>query len=588
MMNPVQAEEILAAHRRALLAPAGGRGTVYKAAAARLGISLATLYRKLDALTVKKARKQRADAGSTALQLPELQLVSALLVESIRKNEKQLSSVRLAVARLRSNGLIRADVVDAKSGEVRLLSTSAITRALYQHGLHPSQVLAPDPAMSLASKHPNHCWQVDASISTQFYLDDEGARTMSPVEYYEGKPQNLKRIERKRLWRYVITDHASGTLYVHYVLGAESAENLCHVLISAMQKRCAEDPFHGVPLSIMTDPGAAMTSAMFRNLCHALGIELIINQVGNARAKGQVEQAHNIVEREFESGLKLERATTLEWINARVGEWMRAFNGTAIHSRTRRTRYGVWMLIRPEQLRLAPAAEVCREMATSAPESRVVSPLLRVSFNGAEYDVSTVPEVMVGESVLLTRNPWRDADSAQVLRHDADGHPVLHVVERVGLNEFGFAVGAPVIGETYKRHADTPAQMNRKALEQIATGTDSVEAAEKARKAKKLPFGGAIDPHKHLTDTVLPDYLPKRGTDVETRVTVAAIEIAPLTRVQIALRLQARMGALWSPQCMAWLTDNYPEGAPEEQLDAIAADLQRALQRPALRVVGGE
>ncbi|MBG6289687.1 transposase family protein [Pseudomonas nitroreducens] len=586
-MNPIHAQEILAAHQQALASGAGGRTAIYKAAAARLGMSMATLYRKLESLTMKdKPRKRRSDAGSTAIPLRELQLISALLVESIRANNKQLSSIKLAVARLRSNGLIRAESVHKPTGELRPMSESAISRALYQNNLHPSQLLAPAPAISLASKHPNHVWQIDASISTQFYLDDDGTKTMSHAEYYDGKPENLKKIERKRLWRYVITDHTSGTIYVQYVLGSESAENICHVLICAMQKRGEQDPFHGAPFMVVTDPGAAMKSAMFRNLCQALGIELIINEVGNARAKGQVEQAHNIVENEFESGLKLEKAESLEHINARVGEWMRAFNATEIHTRHRRTRYGVWMQITPQQLRIAPPAETCREMATSAPQTRVVSPLLIVSFNGAEYDVSSVPGVMVSEKVLMTRNPWRDAESAQVIRHDDNGRQVLFVVERIGVDQFGFRYTAAMFGEEYKRHAETPAQVARKVLEQIATGTDTQEDAEKARKAKAVPFAGAIDPHKHLTDTSLPAYLPKRGTEVETTVTVATVELKPMSHAAAAKVLRARMGADWTAESLSWLKSNYPDGVLEEQLDTIVQQLQ-VPARPGLRIVGG-
>ncbi|MBN0480792.1 transposase family protein, partial [Pseudomonas aeruginosa] len=331
------------------------RTELCQAAADDLRISLATLYRKLKEVTVTQPRKKRVDAGTSALTRDEAELLSTTLIRSIRDNDKQLSTLERAVERLRNNGKIVAGSVDHRTGEVTLMSLSAIGRALRAYGLHPEQLLRPAPAVELVSLHPNHVWQIDASISTQFYLANDGARAMNKAEFYDGKPENLKRIEKQRLWRYVITDHTSGTLYVHYVLGAESAENLCHVLISAMVKRGDTDPFHGVPFMIMTDPGAAMTSSMFRNLCRALGIELIINKVGNARAKGQVEQAHNIVEREFESGLQLmQKPRTLEEINGLAGRWMRHYNATAIHTRHHRTRYAAWMTIKPEQLRIAP------------------------------------------------------------------------------------------------------------------------------------------------------------------------------------------------------------------------------------------
>lgn len=593
-MSAVMTQRLVALARDIEQAPHGSKTALCKAAAKDLGITLATVYRKLKEVTVTNSRKRRTDAGTSALERQEAELISTVLIQSIRENDKQLSTLERAVERLRSNGHIRAEIIDGRTGEIRPLSLDAISRALRVYGLHPDQVLRPAPAVELVSLHPNHVWQIDASISTQFYLADDGARTMDKAEFYDGKPENLKRIEKQRLWRYVITDHTSGTLYVQYVLGAESAENLCHVLISAMQKRGEHDPFHGVPLCIMTDPGAAMTSSMFRNLCRALAIELIINKVGNARAKGQVEQAHNIVEREFESGLRLmDKPSTLEQINDLAGRWMRHFNATAIHTRHRRTRYGAWMQIRADQLRIAPDADVCRELAIAQPEKRKVTAKLRVPFRGAEYDVASVPGLMVGDTVLITRNPFRDADSAQLVLVGEDGRDHYHVVERIEKDDNGFAangVTRRVIGEGIRSLPESQAEQTKKVLDQIATGTDSVEAAEKAKKAKVTPFGGSIDPFKEQADTTLPTYLPKRGTELETRVSLAnlaSVELKPLNRIELAKALRARLGDAWTPESMTWLKTHYPDGAMEEQLDSIVQQLQ-APARPGLRLVGGE
>lgn len=575
-MNPVQTQLLAQIAQRAANALHGQRTAIYKAGAAELGISLQTLQRKLKEVSVTKPRKRRSDAGGSALPLAEAQMISAVLLESIRANNKQLSTIERAVERLRSNNLILAGRVDVATGVFQPLSNGAISRALRAYKLHPEQLLHDAPAVSLASKHPNHVWQVDASISTQFYLADDGARVMKKAEFYDGKPANLKKIERQRLWRYVITDHTSGTVYLEYVLGAESAENLCTVLINAMQKRHESDPFHGVPWTLMTDPGAAMTSGIFRNLCRAMSIDLIINKVGNARAKGQVEQAHNIVEREFESALKFQAAESLEQINAWAGQWMRYYNATSIHTRTRRTRFGVWQLITPDQLRLAPAIEVCRELAVSTPEERKVSNLLRVSFRGAQFDVSSVPSVMVGEKLLITRNCWRDQDAAIVVLMGEDGREQYHVIERIEMNEFGFADTSATIGEQYKSHAQTPAQLSRKVLEQLTTGTTNEEDAKAARKAKTLPFGGLIDPHKHVTDTVLPAYLPRRGTSLN--VNAPTVEHALLTHVEAAKLLRPRMTELWSAETFSWLQQHYPNGIALEQLDAIEAELKRPVE----------
>ncbi len=590
-MSPIHIQLLMQVAQRIDAASYGERTAIYQAGAMAMGVSVSTLQRHLKTVRVAKPRKRRSDSGCSALPLEEARLISAVLLESIRANNKQLSTIVRAVERLRSNNLVKAGRLDEATGEFRPLSRSAISRALRGYKLHPEQLLQDAPAVSLASQHPNHVWQVDASISTQFYLADDGARVMSKAEFYDGKPANLKKIERQRLWRYVVTDHTSGTLYVEYVLGAESAEHLCSVLINAMQKRSELDPFHGVPWVLMTDPGAAMTSGIFRNLCRVLSIDLIINRAGNARAKGQVEQAHNLVEREFESALKFQAASSLAQINAWAGRWMRYFNGTSIHTRTRRTRYGVWQLITPQQLRLAPSVEVCRELAVSTPEHRKVSNLLRVSFRGAQFDVRSVPGVMVGEQLLITRNCWRDKETAIAVLVGDDGRERYHVIERVGVDAFGFAESAAMIGEQFKRHCDTPAQVSRKVLEQLATGTASQADAQAARKTKAVPFGGLIDPHKHVNDTVLPAYLPRRGTALD--VNAPSVECVPLSHVEAAKVLRPRLGDLWTAQTFGWLQQRYPEGVLEEQLDAVEAELNRpaeVLLRPfsLVRASGGD
>ncbi|WP_232786599.1 transposase family protein [Achromobacter sp. DH1f] len=42
----------------------------------------------------------------------------------------------------------------------------------------------------------------------------------------------------------------------------------------------------GVPLMVMLDPGSAITSAIFKNLCRALRLHVQINKPNNPRVKG--------------------------------------------------------------------------------------------------------------------------------------------------------------------------------------------------------------------------------------------------------------------------------------------------------------
>jgi hypothetical protein len=603
-MSSVLTEQLVAVAQAARQAGQGGKGAIYAAACQTLGISRATLARRIKEVTFMEHRKRRSDAGRSALTRDEAMTISGALMASARKSDKQLYSVGDAVEALRANRMIRAEFLDRETGELRPLSESTIHRALRMYGLHPEQLLAPAPVTELASRHPNHVWQIDASLCVLYYLlpaaqmrvrdgRDGGLRVMNHAEFYKNKPKNVARIAADRVWSYEITDHASGWIYVEYVMGAESGENLCSVLINAMQERGGHDLLHGVPRVLFMDPGSAGTASMTRNLGRALGIEIIAHKAGNARATGQVENARNIIERKFEAGLKFQPVDSLEALNALAAKWRAHFNATAEHRRHGMTRSQAWMAISAAQLIKAPAVEVCRELAVATPESRKVTPKLRVSFQGREYDVSTVPGVMVGEKVMVTRNPWRD-DAAQVVQVGADGHEVFHVVDEVRKTEFGFSQEAAHIGERYRRHADTPAQTALKDIEQLVTGTDSVTAAEAARKAKEIPFGGRFDPYKHVDDARLPAFLPRRGTAHD--LVAPQVALPPLSLVDAAKQIKPRLAAAgveWVPALFQWLQQRYPAGVPQDRLDEIVVELsgpRAGAHRPlqVLRAAGGE
>ncbi len=130
-------ERILQVAADAKRAGHGGKTALYQAACQEMQISLGTLHRKLKQLIVQPVRKRRADAGKTALTSQEAMMLSAVLIESTRKNGKRLLAVEDAVEMLRSNGQIRAEYIDADTGEIQRLSTSAIVRALRAMGCIP-------------------------------------------------------------------------------------------------------------------------------------------------------------------------------------------------------------------------------------------------------------------------------------------------------------------------------------------------------------------------------------------------------------------------------------------------------------------
>ncbi len=567
----------------------GGKSAVYQDFAKVLGISLATLHRHIKESGLKPMRKRRSDARSTALTFIEAKIISTYLLESRRANGKQLASLEEALEVLRANDKIAAGRVDEATGEFKPLTVSAVRRALNAYHLHPEQLARPTPKQQMASQHPNYIWQIDPSLCVLYYLPRQqgvGLQVMDEKQFYKNKPANIRKIEKERVWRYVITDHASGWVFVHYVLGAESGKNLVDSFIAATQRR-DNDPVHGVPFEVMVDPGSANTGAVFQNLCRCLGVEVRVNRPGQPWAKGQVEQANNLVEKSFEHRLRFlkQPPTTLDDINHYAGQWMCHFNLHRTHTRHGKNRYAMWQTITPEQLRVAPSAQVMRELASTRPESRVVSVHLTISFKGKTYSVADVPDVMVGENVMVSRNPWAENDGAQVMMIGPDGHEVIVPLEAEEYDTFGFPTTAVMIGEGYRGIKDGQIDTNRKAVERLAMGADTDEDAAQARKKQAVPFGGDIDPMLPITETPLPAYLPRRGTAMD--VASPMIEIKPLGHVATAKRLTAMLGDKWlGAEHFTWLKATYPDGVMEEDLSGVAQQLLSSAE-PQLVTTGG-
>ena len=593
-LSPAMYEELATVAHAAQAAGHGGKTAIYHEAARRIGISVPTLLTRLRQVRPSRPRKRRADAGNTALTRDEALLISATVEETRRLTGTGELPLEEAVAALRASGKILAGRLDETTGELTPLSLSAIRRAMTLYHCHPSQLAVPTPAGRLSSPAPNWCWQIDASVSRQYFLADDGAQVMDKRVYYRGKPGNFARINDRRLWRYVVTDHASGYIETFYVPGAESAANVLATLIYVMTER-PDSVMHGIPKYLMTDPGSAMTASTTRSFLDALGIELIINEVGNARAKGQVENAQYIVETHFEAALKLQKPIScLPEINTLAAQWGRAYNATAIHSRTGTTRQSAYLSITDRVL--APPVEVLRALATTAPVTRKVRDY-RIKHDGKLWDVSGLPGVRNDSTLEVVINAL-DPSTLRVLTTGEDGRPAHYLAPRVEFGAFGFEMGAATIGVDFKTPPETPVDAVRKEMERLAMGVQTDAEAIAARKAKRRAFDDAIDPAKPWREAKVPTALP-RPAKVSTVEAPALIDPepaiptirpqyipTPLTHAEMARGLKRRVeerGGTWGADQYARMVAQWPEGVPEEDLDACAV----VLLRGGLRAVGG-
>lgn len=566
-----QLELVRTVQQQLAIAGHGQKGALMDRFAAMAGVNAATLYQWLKEAGHDTGRKRRMDAGSTAMTEADLLKVSAALLETYRKSGQRIISFEGALELLASNGLLSTQ-----------LSPSRVSVLLRERGLHPEQLTRPDPSIEQRSLHPNHVWQVDASVCVAYYLSNaQGLCVMDEKRFYKNKPGNLTRVQEERLIRYAVADHFSHEILVRYYLGSECAASLTDFLIWAFAPKDGH-VMHGVPYIVQMDMGSANTSAMTLNLLERLQVRVIVHERHNSRANGSVEKAHHIVETNFESGLRFQHITDLVDLNTKGLVWANHFGARRIHTRLKTPRHDAWLRITAEQLRIAPPLDVMQSLVTSRPEARRVSNDLELSFRvpgvgQRSFDVRHVPGVMAGAKLMVAVSPYR-LPAIDVEYVDADtGETAWMTVEPLNYGADGRRDDAPVIGEELRSAPRGQLGRNRDAVLQAAYG-GTVAEAEAAKEKGALVFGGRVDPFKQAAEDALPAYLPKRGTqmDVARRTLVAQV----LNHVDAAKRLKAELGAHYTPQVYGWLVQRWPDGVPEDQLGAVAA--QFAAPAPAI------
>lgn len=555
----------------------GETATIMEDACRALCASKQKIYARMKELGLyNSGRKQRADAGRLSISEEDALRAAGLVHLGTRANGKRTYSIRAAGDTLHASGMGK---VDQETGEVVKVAPTTLARAMRAYNCHPDQLEAGHPALAMQSLHPNHVWQVDMSVATLFYAPDGGIRGiqhLDDTEVYKNKPDAIARVQKDLCTRWLITDHCTDAFFVRYMAGHEDAMSFIEFFIEAIQARPNHEPMHGVPLILVMDPGAAARAKTARNLLERLGIQVIVHKPKNARAKGGVEGGHNRWEMVFESRLALWQPASLDELNTKADEVRRAHCASAKHSRHRMTRYAAWLKIRDDQLRLAPAPELCRQLVTTAEKERTVTDQLLIEFDGREYDLRHVPGVAIREKVRVVVNPYR-APAIDVMMQNSDGTDTAYTVEPVARNEFGFLEGANIWGETIKGLPESAAEQQLKRINKMAYGVPTQAEADAARKARKNAFEGQINPFGDFEQVTVPQYIPRRGA--EHAVSTAARELPPIPLVE-AVR-QRKANGDTRANLYALLREQYGDQVPaSEQFEAIemlrAAGSQRA------------
>ena len=556
----------------------GKRGPIIKRACEYLTVSNAELYRRLAKVGFTSGRKTRSDKGNTIVSIEAAELVGGMVINAASKTGKKRMSIKLALE------------VAQDSGKAPGVSAATISRIMKQNMCHPAQLAMPTAHTRQRSLHPNHVWQIDASVCVVFYLNHKaGLHVMDEREFYKNKPANLKKIEKDRVIRYVLTDHTSGSIYHEYFWRSENVENLTNFFFSCIQKRSLKEPMHGVPFILYVDKGTANTSGMFKNLMTRLDVEFIAHATNNSRAKGSVEQANNLIETNFESLLSFRSVDSIEELNAFANEWRIMFNETKTHSRTKRTRNQVWNMIRPEQLRIAPAIELCRELVTTTPITRTVKGDLTVQHTVKGYDekfysVKHIPDIFVGAKVDVVVNPYRAPD-IDVLTTNEHGEQVIYTCVPDQLDIFGQLHDAPVIGQEIQSMPNSKIDESRNRIMKQAFNANTQAEVDKALKKRIPAYQGQIDVTAHITKHDVPEYLPRAGQQMEIQ--KQKNQLPPLNYIQAAKQIKGLVGDAWTAEHMGMLKKEYSDGnVPQEDIPHWVERIQGGRNKPKLKVVG--
>lgn len=536
------------------------------------GFCKGSAYRALKKSGWESGHKKRSDAGTSSISDETLSTVAALLQNSVRKNGKKTMSVENARAVLLQNGF---NVPVGKRQLCELLKTRTLST---------ESTAKPSPHQRMRTEYPNQVHFADPSVALMYFAPNGKQKFLRDDEVYKNKPF-LEGRETLKCWRYVLTDHYSGSICVRYYAAAgENSANMYDFLLYAWGRK--KNPlyvFHGLPELLIWDCGSANISKPVTNALRALRVETKPHLPGNPRAKGQVEKANDIVERQFESLLRLEPVSSIEELNDAAERWCAAFNANMLEGRdTRLLRHGrktgsrtlLWNRIEKEQLRELPDEEICRQIFTTGIQVRTVGGDLAISFvhpkrkAATRYSLSHLPDILVGMTVNVQPILVGDEAPALVSYANGAGEVVSFEVKPVEYNEAGFDITAPVFGQGYKSEPDTLVEKNVKALAELAVSEDKSGVP-----FKKVTDGKGFKTHSLIRTEKRPWFSPQTGKQVEVAAGIVEVHDILISAIETAKRFKARAGYL--PEgFIASIKKEFPDGVPAQLVDDLVAEYE--------------
>ena len=460
-----------------------------------------TLYKILKKHGYDSGRKPRRDKGIRRIQITDdqLRMIAGAVKKSKRKKRRPTMPTTVAVEIAAQAGVIPDEMADKVSTINRLLRKAGISKDHQMRNWTTDDHTIPAFYTPLVSEHPNEWHLFDITPCTQYFFNTKGLRQRDEnLQLYGGKLKYYKETN-DHLLRYVLIDHKTDIFYLQYFYAAgENLTNFVEFLYRAWSHK--EDslyPFQGVPLNLYLDKGSANLSHYIQNMCRNLKVNLHSHKAGNPRAKGKVECYMKLIQEQFESRLSLKSATNLEELNQQAYAWMVHYCATKKHRRTQLCRTAFWASrITNEHLRTIKIKELFLKSVRSKSFAAVVTAAKTIYVDGKEYLIKG--NVNPRDRVICDRD-YYDPTALYAYRRNEDGtmgDPLSLVL--IPKNELGESAFAIRLGKEFKRHEDTIATKEMKAMDKLDY-TDMAAAAFADRRGElgKIAYierqGTAID-----------------------------------------------------------------------------------------------
>jgi hypothetical protein len=511
--------------------------------------STAKAYKMLKENGWESGRAKRKDAGASSVDKELLIGLGEMVKQCIRKNGKATLPVNVARSIMEGRGYTIP------------ISDSRLRELLRQNHMAVADSKVSKPHQTMRTEYPNQVHFADPSVCLIYFAPGGKQKLIGDDELYKNK--NF--LEGKmKCWRYVLTDHFSGSICVRYYASmGETAANMYDFLLYAWgQKESNVNVFHGLPELLIWDCGTANLAKAITNALKAFGVKTMPHMPGNPRAKGQVENANHLVEVQFESRLRFEPVNSVEELNDAAERFYTAYNANLLNGLDTRLRRGglivgsrtnLWQRIPKEKLRELPDEETCRQVFANGIQKRKVAGNLTVSIvhpragRSLCYSVRDLPGILVGmelnlQPLLVT------AELLCIVSYENGKEELSFEIAPIVYDSAGFDVNSPVYGQEYKRPKDTGRETAAKILE--APGLAAVMG----------PAHSFIKPEN-------PFIKQNEGTPVTVAESVHTHEII-ISAVEAAKRIKAECGSV--PEgFINELKRQYPEGVSTRIVDDL-------------------